>query len=479
VGKSVPCLLLITFLLIVCLTFPNINSVLAESLYTIYIRADGSIDPPTVNITTFDNVTYMFTDNNIGGVIVERDNIILDGADHVLEGYYNLDDPFDPDTIITGIVLSGSDNVTVQNLNIINEHYGIVVGSDNCIIKENTLSTTGPWLGDKGLILLGNNNTVTDNIFPDNWMGLDLTGSGNNVLRNQFYGGTLTGLRVGYGSGSNNIIVENSILSVHTEIWENSNGTFYHNNFFEPISVYSSFQTNWNETYPIGGNYWSGYSGTDVYSGPYQNETGSDGIGDTPYVLAGDQIDNYPLMGPWTMRGENIILRHPTGARITFQEVTAGGITMFNAETGPDPPQGYKELGSCFAISTAASFSGNIQITLPFDTANLTLQEEENLKMMQWNETALAWTNITTNVDTIFYTVTGQTTYLSIFAVMWRLGGDVNGDFTVDIFDAILLAGSFNSTPESGSWNPNADLNNDNVIDIYDAIILAANFGRD
>jgi len=30
---------------------------------TIYIRADGSIDPPTAPITTADNVTYTLTDN--------------------------------------------------------------------------------------------------------------------------------------------------------------------------------------------------------------------------------------------------------------------------------------------------------------------------------------------------------------------------------------------------------------------------------
>ncbi|MEM4704408.1 MAG: hypothetical protein QXJ02_04995 [Candidatus Bathyarchaeia archaeon] len=30
---------------------------------TIYIRLDGSIEPPTANIATTDNVTYVFTGN--------------------------------------------------------------------------------------------------------------------------------------------------------------------------------------------------------------------------------------------------------------------------------------------------------------------------------------------------------------------------------------------------------------------------------
>ena len=37
-----------------------------------------------------------------------------------------------------------------------------------------------------------------------------------------------------------------------------------------------------------------------MFSGPYQNETGSDGIGDTPYVINADNIDNYPLVEPWS-----------------------------------------------------------------------------------------------------------------------------------------------------------------------------------
>ena len=74
---------------------------------------------------------------------------------------------------------------------------------------------------------------------------------------------------------------------------------------------------------------------------------------------------------------------------------------------------------------------------------------------------------------TTFYSgvvVTGHTTfYLPLI-------GDINHDGSVDIYDAILLSGAFNSRPGNPSWNPNADLNNDNVVDIYDAILLSAHF---
>jgi hypothetical protein len=55
----------------------------------------------------------------------------------------------------------------------------------------------------------------------------------------------------------------------------------------------------WDDGYPSGGNYWSDYTSTDLYSGPYQNETGRDGIGDIPYVIDTDNQDNYPLMPPY------------------------------------------------------------------------------------------------------------------------------------------------------------------------------------
>ena len=51
-----------------------------EASGTIYIRADGSIEPITAYITSTDNFTYTFTGNNYDSLEIERDNIIVDGA---------------------------------------------------------------------------------------------------------------------------------------------------------------------------------------------------------------------------------------------------------------------------------------------------------------------------------------------------------------------------------------------------------------
>jgi hypothetical protein len=57
------------------------------------------------------------------------------------------------------------------------------------------------------------------------------------------------------------------------------------------------YTNTWDDGYPSGGNYWSDYNGIDVKSGSYQNETGSDGVGDTPYIIDANNTDHYPLMG--------------------------------------------------------------------------------------------------------------------------------------------------------------------------------------
>ena len=53
---------------------------------TVYIRADGSIDPVSANLSSFDNVTYVFTNSISDHIIVQRNNIIIDGKGFELHG---------------------------------------------------------------------------------------------------------------------------------------------------------------------------------------------------------------------------------------------------------------------------------------------------------------------------------------------------------------------------------------------------------
>ena len=60
-----------------------------------------------------------------------------------------------------------------------------------------------------------------------------------------------------------------------------------------------------------------------------------------------------------------------------------------------------------------------------------------------------------------------------------RILGDMNGDGTVDIYDAITFANSetFGSQKGDARWNADADINRDGITDIFDAIIIARHFG--
>jgi hypothetical protein len=74
----------------------------------------------------------------------------------------------------------------------------------------------------------------------------------------------------------------------------------FHNNFINDTRALTRAPravNTYDDGYPSGGNYWSDYNGTDLLSGADQNETGSDGIGDTGYAIDANNIDHYPLTG--------------------------------------------------------------------------------------------------------------------------------------------------------------------------------------
>ncbi|UCD96685.1 MAG: right-handed parallel beta-helix repeat-containing protein [Candidatus Bathyarchaeota archaeon] len=185
------------------------------------------------------------------------------------------------------------------------------------------------------------NNTIHGNTITDNGSGIrldypsDNTISANNVLNNSAEG---IGL---YGSSSNNVVSGNNVIGNSYGIWfyQSYNNWVYNNNFIDNVpQVHPSFANNlWNTSYPFGGNYWSPqYTGADIYSGVYQNETSSDGIGDTPYVQ-----DNYPLMGrvtEYTVTSEHRVY---TICNSTISELQYNGTAISFDVTGENGSAGF------------------------------------------------------------------------------------------------------------------------------------------
>ena len=315
--------IMLTLLSISMLTLAfNIQPVKASE--TINIRADGSINPPTAPITSDDNSTYTLTadiNSTYIGIEVRRSNITIDGNGYSLQGTtayaWHMG---------SGIYLVGS-NVTVKHIQIRAFHVGIEV--------------------------YGSLSSINANNFVNNSLGISLSSDYNSVFGNNLTSGT-GGIVIHDFGSDNNRIYENNITNndfsivaegLNNRIYENNlenNSDFgirffgsgnyvYHNNFMNNAEQvvqrgYSS-ENYWDNGYPSGGNYWGDYTGVDSYSGPYQNETGSDGIGDTPYVIDEDNQDNYPLMYPWgapppAEEGEEV----PFWMQWWFYAIVAAGI---------------------------------------------------------------------------------------------------------------------------------------------------------
>ena len=201
--------ILLFLLLVSTLTLAfNIKPVKAES-GTIYIKADGSIDPPTAPIQR-DGGIYTFTNNIYDSIVVQRSNITIDGAGYLLQGLGSG----------IGFYIFNVTHVTIKNTSIKRFGYGINLycSSNNNITQNNVANnsygiyldgTTLGW-GPKFAVY---SNTLAGNIVANNSYGIYISESRDNVL----FGNVV--INNSYGllfSGSprntlrNNIMVDNS-----------------------------------------------------------------------------------------------------------------------------------------------------------------------------------------------------------------------------------------------------------------------------
>ncbi|RLG36407.1 hypothetical protein DRN79_04935 [Methanosarcinales archaeon] len=203
------------------------------------------------------------------------------------------------------IILVRCKNITVMNAEIKNTDVGIeLFKSDECLISKNNISSN-----DYGIYIdySNNNSVLNNNISSNKWEDLAyaifLYSSKNNSILNNKISNNDHGICFEDGS-SNNIISKNNISSNDYGIYidYSNNNIIYMNNFINNTNntYYSFYSTNtWNSTSKITytyrgseftnymGNYWDDYNGSDA------NE---DGIGETPYIIDENNIDNYPLI---------------------------------------------------------------------------------------------------------------------------------------------------------------------------------------
>jgi parallel beta-helix repeat protein len=207
-----------------------------------------------------------------------------------------------------GIYVYRADNCKIENNYLFNNCHNIRVNvSRNSIVSKNTIQGTG-----YGIRLMNSVNcTAADNTVSGCIGGIHLENATNCVARRNYLTKNDQGIRL-YSPCTFNKIIENMVYNNNYDGMIETmppNATFlenmfFHNNFINnthPISDLCKGSHIWDDGYPSGGNYWSRYNGTDLYGGPYQNETGSDGIGDIPYFINSKNVDQYPLMHPWSL----------------------------------------------------------------------------------------------------------------------------------------------------------------------------------
>ena len=247
------------------------------------------------------NGTY-FEHIEIGKAITlvgeNRDNTIIDGQGQGFTPIIRINQ--------TGVAVK---NLTVRNTSKIEVTFGILVfRTQNVSLIDLNVEETYDGI----MTNFSNNTKILDNLITRNYA------SGITSLSNW-----------SYSLITNNVIAQNA-AGVRLERSSCQNNTFYHNNFINNTIQVSSFGTalKWDNGYPSGGNFWSDYDSADTFSGPYQNETGRDGIGDIPHF--GYFEDNYPLMHPYgSIRNLDTSLAYLTIQSAINAPETLAGHTVF------------------------------------------------------------------------------------------------------------------------------------------------------
>jgi len=149
-----------------------------------------------------------------------------------------------------------------------------------------------------------NNNIISNCTVKNNDDSITLRFSSGNNIKNCTIENNSDGIFLSEDSYLNiieNCICENNRAYGIRLYYGSSYNRIYHNNIINNTNQADDDSSSyWDNGYPSGGNYWSDYTGADNYRGGNQDIPGSDGIGDTPYLIPGGiNLDRYPLMNPF------------------------------------------------------------------------------------------------------------------------------------------------------------------------------------
>jgi parallel beta-helix repeat protein len=415
------------------------------------------------------------------------------------------------------VAIVNSTNISVQNLNLTRNGQGVLFAYTTDSTIENIVAAEN----DQGIFLWASkNNTIRNNVLNDGAVGIYIDNSSSNVVADNLASNNLGGIEELDTSSYNNLRLntlplnyfgiliaaecdfnlistnnvtnntvgielegncDNNTIECNTVSYSRSygiilstyptNNTLYHNNFINNANQVSTDGSPnvWDDGYPSGGNYWSDYNGTDLFSGPYQNETGSDGIGDTPYVIDSNNTDHYPLMQPWTGLLHDVAVTNVTANRTwVYQGFSANiNVTVFNKGN--------------FSENVAVALYCNVTANEIVGTQNITIPAgESEILTFVWDTKGIPYNQNYTLTAAARIPIDNYPADNTLAGgpVTVRILGDINGDGRVDGRDITIAARAFGTRPGYPRWNPDADINGDGMVDGRDITLIARNFGK-
>jgi len=343
--------------------------------------------------------------------------------------------------------------VTINSSTCPNAGCLVVAGSTRVTIKDLILAENN----GAGLLLAYTTNSVIENLrVSDSRYGIELRECENIIIdNNEISYNQQDGILLTDTGGTiikNNVITQQRYRSYAITFIRADSNSLYHNYFdlastvvvakfyYDPPNL--SINNVWDDGYPPGGNVYSDYTGEDSKNGESQDQEGSDGIGDTPYIIDNDNIDRYPLIRPFACTAE---FKHDP------EKPAATELITFNASDSSSPN------GNITSYEWNFNDGNTTRTTDPIvnHAYNSPGKYAVSLKVRDdamWNTTAIT------------LTVTFAT--------------DFDRDGTVNIVDISIVAIAFGTKEGDENYNVLADLDENSEVNIIDVSIAALDYGK-
>lgn len=458
----------------------KVVSITADSVTLTNFRIERSSTTPTQDyaiyiISSYNTITQNLITNNGNGIWQNSTGNKI--SDNIITN-----------SIRKGLILQNSSGNTISDntIKLCQDNAIELMSSSNNIFTNNRIENFSKDVK----LYYSNYNTFSENIIANSTTGgirLDYSNfslfTSNNIFKNYY------GIRLGYSNNNtitqntiiqntyygvlldishNNTISKNKIEQNNIGIWFSNalSNKIYNCNMINPTQIIIDASRNtFNDAYPTGGNYWSGYSGPDKYKGPNQDQIGSDGMIDVPREFDPNNIDSYPLLkyyGKPDIAITNVTLSKTLVALGFNMRIY---VYVINYNIDPATFMIYFFGNGTILATKFATLSGRSYTTVSYS----------------WNTTYSTLGNYT--ISAYATQVAGETyisdnNFVDGNAEVYPLLGDLNTDGKVGPSDFYTFARAYGSRLGQSNYQPNCDFSDNDWIDPKDFYYFARNYGK-